>query len=169
VRKGVRVPRILVIGYGNALRGDDGFGPLAAELIAGLHPPGIEVIIARQLGPELAPDLSEADHVVFLDAVEAERPGVLKAAPIELRDLSATAISHHLEPGSLLAITRAVYGHAPAATLVTATAANFDHSDTTSAAVRTAAERTAAVITRLARNGGLDGDALHAAFATSLP
>jgi hydrogenase maturation protease len=159
------MPRILVIGYGNSLRGDDGFGPLAAEMIAGRNPPGIAVIVARQLGPELAPDLSEADHVVFLDAELAEVPGLLKATPVALRDLSASAISHHLEPGSLLALTRAVYGHAPAATLVTATAACFEHGDDINAAVRAAAEKAAHAVVSHAMDGGLDTERLRQAFS----
>jgi hydrogenase maturation protease len=158
------VPRILVIGYGNSLRGDDGFGPLAADLIAGRNPPGITVITARQLGPELAPDLSEADHAVFLDAEAADEAGILAAVPVEFRDLSATAISHHLEPGSLLALTRAVYGHAPAATLVTATAANFDHGAEISDAVRAAAEKAAHAVASLAADGRFDAERLRQAF-----
>jgi hydrogenase maturation protease len=159
------MPRILVIGYGNPLRGDDGFGPLAAELIAGRNPPGIAVIIVRQLGPELAPELSEAEHAIFLDAESADEPGILKAAPVELHDLSAFAISHHLQPGSLIALTRAVYGHAPAATLVTATTAKFDHSGEISDIMRAAAEKAANAVVRLVENGRLDADALHAAIA----
>jgi hydrogenase maturation protease len=158
------MPRVLVIGYGNSSRGDDGFGPLAAELIAGRNPPGVVVIAVRQLGPELAPDVSDADHVVFLDAELAEMPGALSAAPVEPRDLPATALSHHMEPGSLIALTRAVYGNAPAATLVTAAASRFEHGEEISDAVRAAAQRAADVVARLALDDRIDSGRLRQAL-----
>src|ERR671911_368262 len=40
----IRSKRILVAGVGNVLRGDDGFGPAVAELLAGVLPQGAEVI-----------------------------------------------------------------------------------------------------------------------------
>jgi hydrogenase maturation protease len=158
------MPRVLVIGYGNTSRGDDGFGPLAAQLIAGRKPPGVVVIAVRQLGPELAPEVSDADHVVFLDAELAEKPGALSATSVEPRDLPATTLSHNLEPGSLIALTRAVYGRAPTATLVTAGAADFEHGEEISGEVRRTTRTAADIIVRLADEGRLDTDALLAAF-----
>ena len=58
----------LVIGYGNTLRGDDGIGPAVAEAVAALGLPGVRVIVAHQLTPELAADLADAQLVVFVDA-----------------------------------------------------------------------------------------------------
>lgn len=158
------MPGILVIGYGNTLRGDDGFGPLAAQLIAARSPPDVAVLVVHQLGPELAPDIGKAGTVVFLDAAAAGEPGRLTAAAVAPHDLSATTISHSLAPGSLLALTRAVYGAAPAATLVTAAASSFAHGDALSPAVRAAAEKVADVIVRLADTGRLDAEALRAAW-----
>lgn len=152
------MPRILVIGYGNTLRGDDGFGPLAASLVEIRKPPGVEVMIVHQLGPEHALDVRAADVVVFLDAAAAGQPGRLDAARVELRDLSPTP--HRLDPGSLLALTRAVYAKAPAAVLVTVGGAAFAHGEVVSADVKRAAEKTAEVIVRLAEQGRLDAATL---------
>ncbi len=158
------MPRVLIIGYGNPLRGDDGFGPLAAELIAQRHLRDLEVVVSHQLGPELAAALSETDHAVFLDAEAADGTGALRAAAVELRDMSPTGISHQFSPGSLLALTRAVYGRAPAATLVTAAASAFDHGAEISAEVRAAAATAADVIATLVREERLDTEAVQAAL-----
>ncbi len=59
--------RILVIGYGNPLRGDDGFGVYVAER---LHHEGVgeqvTLMTRHLLAPELAEDLSEAEFVLFI-------------------------------------------------------------------------------------------------------
>ncbi|MDQ2078659.1 hydrogenase maturation protease [Xanthobacteraceae bacterium Astr-EGSB] len=159
------MPRILIIGYGNTLRGDDGFGPLAAEHVAARAPPGVEVMSVHQLGPELALDIRAADLVVFLDAAHGPDPGRLAAAPVVVHDLSPSSVTHRLDPGGLLALTRAVYGRVPAAALVTAIAADFAHGDTISAEVRNAAKKAAEVIVQLAESGHLDTQTLGEALS----
>ena len=60
---------ILVIGYGNALRGDDAFGPYVAEkLLTMVDELQVRVLIRRCLTPELALDLATAPRAVFIDA-----------------------------------------------------------------------------------------------------
>jgi hydrogenase maturation protease len=158
------MPRILIIGFGNTLRGDDGFGPLAAEHIAARAPPGVEVMSVHQLGPELALDIRAADFVVFLDAAQGPDPGRLAAAPVVAHDLSPSSVMHGLDPGGLLALTRAVYGRVPAAALVTAIAADFAHGDTISTEVRNAAKKAAEAIVKLAESGHLDTQTLGEAL-----
>ena len=167
------MPGILVIGYGNSLRGDDGFGRCAAELVAQRRVAGLEVIVAHQLGPEMAAALATADRAVFLDAEAADDPdeaaaanlsGTLRATAIEPRAMSPAAISHQFSPATLLALTMTAYGRAPAATLLTATACRFEHGADLSAEVRTAAKAAADLVVTLAENGRLDTDAVRAAL-----
>ena len=66
------VQQILVIGYGNPLRGDDGFGGLAAGYVEKRQIPGLEVIVFHQLNPELAAVASNSSHAIFLDAVAGD-------------------------------------------------------------------------------------------------
>src|SRR5450432_1649313 len=54
-------PRILVIGYGNPGREDDGLGPAAAAEIERLGRPGVSVRGNYQLVLEDAADVAEAD------------------------------------------------------------------------------------------------------------
>lgn len=67
---------VLVIGYGNGLRSDDGVGVHAAGLLA--RDPRLvraEVRAAVQLAPELALDMSRASLVVLVDATVDAAPG----------------------------------------------------------------------------------------------
>jgi len=168
------VQRILVIGYGNPLRGDDGFGGLAAGYVEKRQIPGIEVIVSHQLNPELAALLSISSHAIFLDAVAStptcatkapvggpggDEPGTLRAAPVEHCDLSSSGM-HHFEPGSLLALSQAIYGEAPPATLITATARSFHHGAEISPEVQQAAAKAAEAIASLATSGNLDSKIL---------
>jgi Ni,Fe-hydrogenase maturation factor len=166
--------QILVIGYGNPLRGDDGFGSLAASYVEERQIPGVEVIVSHQLNPEMATSLSNSSYAIFLDAVAStptcatqapvggrgeDEPGTLRATPVEHCDLSSSGM-HHFEPGNLLALAQAIYGHAPPATLITATARSFHHGPEISAEVRQAAAKVAEAIASAAAAGNLDSEIL---------
>jgi len=68
--------RTVVIGIGNVLLGDDGFGPLTVELFRCKYEcgPDVEVLDLGTPGLDLAPYLYDKDLVVLVDAVHAEEP-----------------------------------------------------------------------------------------------
>jgi len=109
-------PRVLVLGYGNPGRQDDGLGPAAAAEIERLDWPGVTACDNYQLVIEDAVEIAAHDVVWFVDAA---RDG---AEPFEVRRLSpAPAIaftSHLVRPEALLAIAHEVYGRSPEAHLV---------------------------------------------------
>jgi len=117
--------QLLIIGYGNQLRGDDAAGVEAAQRIADQNWPDTNVVIQQQLTPEISEQISHAKTVVFLDAsaspeltstrVEAIEPGASDALPTHLGD-----------PRSLLALTQILYDQSPPAWLITIPARNFD-------------------------------------------
>ncbi len=135
---------ILVIGYGNRLRGDDGLGLRVAEAIAAANFPCVRVITSCQLVPELAAELAEARLAFFVDALVD--PG---GAGVNLLPLSAEAATdwntHRADPRALLALTRAVYGRVPEAWWLTVSGQNFDFGEGLSSVAETnagtAAER----------------------------
>ena len=132
------MPHTLIVGYGNALRGDDGAGIVAAELLMGrIHDPEIEILGQHQLTPELMEPISRAAHVIFIDAAASGRPG--KVHRIPLRPAPACArFTHHATPESLLAGAQALYGHTPEATLYTIPGQSFETGQELSPAVRRA-------------------------------
>jgi hydrogenase maturation protease len=121
---------MLIIGYGNPLRGDDGFGYRAAERIPG-------AIAVHQLTPELMDPIARADRVLFLDAAVEGAPGEIRRRRVEPQS-AGPAFSHHATPESLLAGALTLYGRAPDAELITVTGANFSLSDELSPAVERA-------------------------------
>jgi len=116
---------ILVIGYGNELRGDDGLGPLVARAVAAADIPGVCVLTARQLLPEFAADLAQARRVVFVDAAEGRQKSGVEVQPLAVENATEWC-THHADPRTLLALTRAIYGQAPEAWWLTASGWNFD-------------------------------------------
>jgi len=59
--EGADAGRVLIVGYGNALRSDDALGPLiAARLVEDPRFGGATVVAAHQLTPEMAIDVSVA-------------------------------------------------------------------------------------------------------------
>ena len=104
---------LLVIGYGNTLRRDDGVGPRVAEAVAALGWPGVQTIACPLLTPELAEPVARARAVIFVDAaVDAPREVQLRSlAPAE----SSRILAHAADPRTVLALARDVFGHAPEA------------------------------------------------------
>jgi len=117
---------VLVIGYGNTLRGDDGIGPAVAEAVAARGLPGVRVRVVQQLTPELAAELAEVRRVVFADA--AVGGGAVRAVRLDATGAGGV-MTHTADPRGLLALTRAVYGREPEAWLVTAAGADFGFRD----------------------------------------
>jgi hydrogenase maturation protease len=108
--------RVLVLGYGNPGRQDDGLGPAAVAQITDMAWPGVLAQDNYQLVIEDAADIAEHDVVWFVDAARTG-PG-----PFETQRLKAnpdTAFtSHLLKPETLLAIVEGCYGKSPEAWLM---------------------------------------------------
>jgi hydrogenase maturation protease len=117
---------VLVIGYGNTLRGDDGVGYQVAETVAEWQRPQVRSIAVHQLLPELAADIAEVEIVMFVDAVVT----VDRATPkIDITPLipggDENFNTHIITPQLLLGITQRLYGATPDAYLLTIPAIDF--------------------------------------------
>jgi hydrogenase maturation protease len=122
------MPRLLIVGYGNPLRGDDGFGYRAAELLREtVTDPEVEILAVHQLTPELMEAVSRAARVIFLDAAVGPEPGRIEERRLQPGAPNA-AFTHHATPEALLAGARALYGASPKATLITVTGLDFSYS-----------------------------------------
>jgi hydrogenase maturation protease len=104
------VNQILVIGYGNTLRGDDGAGVAAAKRIAERFPQ-VDVMTVHQLQPELAETITWYDTVFFIDA------------SVSVREIQITALApeqeprpggtHATTPAMLVALSSELYSRRP--------------------------------------------------------
>ncbi len=105
--------RLLVLGYGNPGRQDDGLGPAAAERIEALGLPGVTVDADYQLNIEDAAAVAEHDAVVFVDA------SLSGPEPMQWRPLAAaseiTFTSHSVSAESVLAASKRHFGATPEA------------------------------------------------------
>jgi hydrogenase maturation protease len=125
---------VVVIGYGNELRGDDAVGPRAAQAVAAWDVPGVCGLAVHQLTPELAELLATSALAIFVDArvpASGAAAGVsgCPAPAIEVRQLEPcgvnTALGHTGEPCVLLALAAALYGCCPPAWSIAIPAQSF--------------------------------------------
>jgi hydrogenase maturation protease len=121
---------LLVIGYGNTLRADDGVGPRVAEAVEALRLPGVRTLTCQQLSPEHAEPISRAEVVVFVDAAVDARAEV-QWRPLVPTD-SSQLMAHAADPRTMLALSRDVFGHAPKAWWLTIPAVDLGFSESLS-------------------------------------
>jgi hydrogenase maturation protease len=140
----------LIIGVGNALRGDDGVGQRAAlALEQRLAGGDVEVIACTQLTPELCQQIAQAALVIFIDAMIDGEAGSIHIEKLRPKAPS-TQITHHLCPSALLASALALYGHAPAAVQFTVSGRAFGLTERLSAPVARALPRLIDAVARVA-------------------
>ena len=108
-----RIGPILVIGYGNTLRSDDGVGPKVAEAVAALNLPGVDAQTCALLTPEVADPVSRAERVIFVDAA-VDAPREVQLRPLTPAD-SSQLMAQAANPCTLLALARDVFGRVPEA------------------------------------------------------
>jgi len=112
--------RVLIYGFGNPGRGDDGIGIELARAIeerAG-DIPGLNIRVESdcQLNVEDALAVSEADVVVFCDAAEEGWEPFDFNEVFPSMDIAFT--THSMAPASLLALCEELYGKRPKAYLL---------------------------------------------------
>ncbi len=116
--------RVLVIGYGNPGRLDDGLGPALAEALQGLSLPGVTTVADYQLTVEDAESASRHAFVIFADAA------VRGPEPFALRQVKpateSSFSSHSVEPGAVLTLARQLFGGNPEAYTLAIRGYTFD-------------------------------------------
>jgi hydrogenase maturation protease len=123
---------VLIVGYGNPLRSDDGVGPVVAERMAS-DPrfAGADVRAEHQLTPELALDASQSWLLVLVDAAEGVAAGEVlirelgragsEGAEVGLAgriEEGGPPLTHHVDPAGLLGLAFELWGAAPRTVLV---------------------------------------------------
>lgn len=120
------LPTALVIGYGNPLRSDDGFGWHAGRRLGReLAGHDVEVITCHQLTPELAERLSQSQCAVFIDADAQGNPGDIHCRAVRPQVAASSTFTHLCTPSGLLASAERLYGHSPQAVVITVSAQSF--------------------------------------------
>jgi hydrogenase maturation protease len=118
---------VLILGYGNTLRGDDALGIHAAHALHDFYctDGGIRVLATSQLTLEIAEDISQARMILFIDAAAAGLPGEIHSENLVPAD-EKVRFTHHWTPGTLLMLCKQLYGRAPSAVSLTMAVASSE-------------------------------------------
>jgi hydrogenase maturation protease len=134
--------RVLVVGYGNGLRGDDGVG---WHVVQALQDEGygeeVAVQACHQLLPEVAERLCGVAGVIFVDACvgsDGDRPGAVRCERVTVGAGAGAGFSHHLSPAVVLAWAQRLYGCCPEAVVCSVVGESFGYNEVLSPAVTAA-------------------------------
>jgi hydrogenase maturation protease len=118
------VAGILLIGYGNPARQDDGLGLALAQQLAAASLAGLQIESDYQLSVEYAWDIARYKTVIFVDAsLEGDQPFSFQAiAP----QAASSFFSHSLSPQALLFLAEQLFEAKPRAYLLAIRGYCFD-------------------------------------------
>jgi hydrogenase maturation protease len=122
---------LLLIGYGNPDREDDGvawhilcalaikIGLTAPESYEDEFPESelIDFAFCLQLTPEMAEDISAYEYVCFIDAHTGNIPEPVRLIAVD-SEFQRSPFTHHLTPQSLLSMCETLYARKPDAALL---------------------------------------------------
>jgi hydrogenase maturation protease len=100
--------RVLLLGFGNPGRRDDGLGPAAIEAAHGWNVPGISLDADYQLTVEDSWAVAQNDVVVFVDAA-VDGPEPFSFLPVENRAQPGFS-SHSVRPETVLILAEQLFG-----------------------------------------------------------
>jgi hydrogenase maturation protease len=109
--------RVLLIGYGNPGRLDDGLGPALAAAIEAKNLPGVDVDSDYQLTVEDAADIAKYDVVVFADA-DTSGPEPFWVRRIRAGNSEMNFSTHSVSPEAVLVLARDMFQSEPQAYLL---------------------------------------------------
>jgi hydrogenase maturation protease len=132
--------RVVVAGYGNPLRGDDGVGWYVAQAVAHHWGERVCVLMGQQPAPEWAPQLAAADFAFLVDATREVGPD-FRVRPLRPASEEWLLDGHTFGPAHLLAMAGALYGHVPETYLLLLAANNLEFGEELSPVTASAAKR----------------------------
>ncbi|HOM24881.1 MAG TPA: hydrogenase maturation protease [Thermosynergistes sp.] len=121
--------KVLVLGYGNPYRGDDGLGPLLAERVAqwlASLGEGAELWVGQQLLPELAEELVNHDVAIFCDASAVPLEDGFLLEELDISSDPEGLTLHSVSPQWLLGLAQSLAGRMPKACLLSVEGESFD-------------------------------------------
>ena len=130
---------VLIVGYGNPLRSDDGLGGYVAERLAAQWIDVVEVLIVHQLTPELAETITNFSLVIFVDAMNRDGRDAVRCDSLT-PFTSAIGLTHHCTAQAILTYAKMLYSRWPLAFLISVSGENFDHGDRLTLHAQKAAE-----------------------------
>lgn len=147
------VADVLVVGYGNDLRSDDGAGRWVADQVDALDLDGVEVRSMSQLTPEVALLASDRRLVVFVDASVDTESLTIGDVPSSAEADPESVMTHHGNPASVVEMAGTVGRPPDRAVLVSIPATNLEMGFEFTEGTSRAAEGAVAAIAELIARG----------------
>ncbi len=123
---------VLVIGYGNPQRGDDGVAWKVLDALRAAQPrpeaPPLRLKRVHQLAPELAEPASRARASSSSTPAPTPPAGTVSCEPVT-PGAGTASLTHSLSPQAVLLYAERLFGHVPRAAVVTIGGAAFDHGE----------------------------------------
>jgi len=117
---------LLIIAFGNELRGDDGAAHHVVHLLeADSRFQGL-MIETHQLTPDLAEAVASSRVVCFVDARIPDGDGSVSVTRIEAEFAAPASLGHTMSPEELLTVARVLYSGAPQAWLIGIPSESFE-------------------------------------------
>ena len=131
-RQNANASPVLIIGYGNVDRQDDGVAwhvlSGIAQRFGGQTPaslddefesadPNVDLLFMLQLMPELAETIARYERVCFVDAHTGAVPHDVNVEELS-SEFQSSPFTHHMTASTLLSFAETLYHHAPQAILV---------------------------------------------------
>jgi hydrogenase maturation protease len=138
--------RVLILGYGNLDREDDGVAwHILQGLAESLGRPALDVesggldalgqpldlLFVLQLTPELADFMADYDYVCFVDAHTGNYPEELRFQTIPA-EFQTSPFTHHMTPQTCLVLAKTLHGRVPQGVVVSVRGYQFGFSHTLS-------------------------------------
>ena len=153
--------KILVIGFGNPGRMDDGLGPALAEKVESWQKPSVVALADYQLNIEHAAEVAQADLVIFIDA-STEAPSPFRFYQLEPANRQAFT-THAMVPETVLEICRKVYRKAPPAFILAVCGNRFELAEGLSSGAKQNMEKAEKFLSELLQPGDLTARCMGAA------
>lgn len=159
--------RILIVGFGNQYRRDDGVGPYVINLVRAAlgRPPfdplddgfdtlgeAVDTIVLHQLVPELAETFKDYDRLIFVDAHVGNLPESIREERLDAA-YTQPFVSHQFHPSTVLALAQQLYGRAPQTVLLSIRGHDFDFGEGLSPETEALAQEAAARIMQSITDG----------------
>ena len=140
--------KVLVVGYGNRSRTDDGVGWFVVEQLQKNEQVHADFLILHQLEVELAETISHYEMIIFVDAATAQNPQLVTRKEV-LPTLQGHAVTHYFTASDLLALCQSLYHRLPHGALFSIRGEDFNFGATLSPSTERAALDVVRQITRL--------------------
>ena len=141
---------VLVVGYGNILRQDDGFGPAVADRLRDcVNDQRIRILTRQLLSVDLAADLERVGLCVLIDAATTGPRGELAVREVLPEPVEVGTVGHELSAVALLGLTQQLLGRAPRCILLSTLPDSMEFGESLTATVAALVEPASALIAQL--------------------